>query len=57
MSTNAPDAGVVNIKGTDKALAMSGLYSRFVHVDPEVGCAMAVSEAARNIAPGVFLQQ
>ncbi len=51
MSTNAPtDAGIVNIKGTNKALAMSvDCNSRFVHVDPEIGCAMAVSEAARNI--------
>jgi phosphoribosylformylglycinamidine synthase len=52
MSTNAPsDAGVVNIKGTNKALAMSvDCNSRYVHADPEVGCAIAVSEAARNIS-------
>ena len=51
MGTNDPsDACVVNIKGTDKALAMSvDCNSRFVNADPEVGCAMAVSEAARNI--------
>ena len=51
MSANAPtDAGIVNIKGTNKALAMSvDCNSRFVHADPEIGCAMAVSEAARNI--------
>ncbi|MCH9811095.1 MAG: phosphoribosylformylglycinamidine synthase subunit PurL [Bacteroidetes bacterium] len=51
MGTNDPsDAGVVNIKGTNKALAMSvDCNSRFVNADPEVGCAMAVSEAARNI--------
>jgi phosphoribosylformylglycinamidine synthase len=51
IGTNDPsDAGVVNIKGTDKALAMSvDCNSRFVNADPEVGCAMAVSEAARNI--------
>ena len=51
MGTNDPsDAGVVNIKGTDKALAMSvDCNSRFVNADPEVGCAMAVAEAARNI--------
>ena len=51
MGTNDPSyAGVVNIKGTDKALAMSvDCNSRFVNADPEVGCAMAVSEAARNI--------
>ena len=51
MGTNDPsDAGVVNIKGTNKALAMSvDCNSRFVNADPEVGCAMAVAEAARNI--------
>ena len=51
MGTNDPsDAGVVNIKGTNKSLAMSvDCNSRFVNADPEVGCAMAVSEAARNI--------
>ena len=51
MSTNAPsDAGIVNIKGTNKALAMTvDCNSRYVHADPEAGCAIAVSEAARNI--------
>jgi len=51
MSTNQPtDAGVVNIKGTNKALAMTvDCNSRYVHADPEVGCAIAVAEAARNI--------
>ena len=51
MSTNAPsDAGVVNIKGTNKALAMTvDCNSRYVHADPEIGTAIAVSEAARNI--------
>ena len=51
MSTNAPsDAGIVNIKGTNKALAMTvDCNSRYVHADPETGCAIAVSEAARNI--------
>ena len=51
MGTNDPsDAGVVNIKGTNKALAMSvDCNSRVGKADPEVGCAMAVSEAARNI--------
>ena len=51
MTTNLPsDAGVVNIKGTDKALAMT-VYcnSRYVNADPEVGTMIAVSEAARNI--------
>jgi phosphoribosylformylglycinamidine synthase II len=51
MTTNRPsDAGVVNIKGTNKALAMTvDCNSRYVHADPEVGTAIAVSEAARNI--------
>ena len=51
MSTNAPsDAGIVNIKGTNKALAMTvDCNSRYVNADPETGCAIAVSEAARNI--------
>jgi len=51
MSTNAPsDAAIVNIKGTNKALAMTvDCNSRYVNADPEVGCAIAVSEAARNI--------
>lgn len=51
MTTNQPsDAGVVNIKGTNKALAMTvDCNSRYVHADPEVGTAIAVSEAARNI--------
>ena len=52
MSTNKPtDAAIVNIKGTNKALAMTvDCNSRYVNADPEVGCAIAVSEAARNIA-------
>ncbi len=51
MSTNAPsDAGLVNIKGSNKALAMSvDCNSRYVQADPEEGCAIAVAEAARNI--------
>jgi phosphoribosylformylglycinamidine synthase len=51
MSTNRPtDAGIVNLKGTHKALAMTvDCNSRYVHADPEVGTAIAVSEAARNI--------
>jgi phosphoribosylformylglycinamidine synthase len=51
MSTNAPsDAAIVNIKGSKKALAMTvDCNSRYVNADPEVGCAIAVSEAARNI--------
>ncbi len=51
MTTNRPsDAGVVNVKGTNKALAMTvDCNSRYVHADPEVGTMIAVSEAARNI--------
>ena len=51
MSTNAPsDAAIVNVKGTNKALALTvDCNSRYVHADPEAGCAIAVSEAARNI--------
>lgn len=51
MTTNRPaDAGIVNLKGTDRALAMTvDCNSRYVHADPEKGTAIAVSEAARNI--------
>mgnify|MGYP001118836486 FL=1 len=51
MTTNRPsDAGIVNIKGSDRALAMTvDCNSRYVHADPHVGTAIAVSEAARNI--------
>ncbi|MCW3076501.1 MAG: purL [Bacteroidetes bacterium] len=51
MSTNKPsDAAIVNIKGSKKALAMSvDCNSRYVNADPEIGCAIAVCEAARNI--------
>lgn len=51
MSTNKPtDAGIVNIKGLDKALAFTvDCNARYVHADPEQGCAIAVAEAARNI--------
>lgn len=50
-STNNPsDAAIVNIKGTKKALALTvDCNSRYVNADPEAGCAIAVSEAARNI--------
>jgi len=50
-STNNPsDAAIVNIKETTKALALSvDCNSRYVNADPEIGCAIAVSEAARNI--------
>ena len=51
MSTNAPsDAAIVNIKGTNKAIALKvDCNSRYVNADPEAGCSIAVSEAARNI--------
>ncbi len=52
MSTNGPtDAGIVNLKGTDKALAVTvDCNARYVHADPEQGTAIAVAEAARNIS-------
>lgn len=51
MTTNRPsDAGIVNLKGSNRALAMSvDCNSRYVHADPEIGTMIAVSEAARNI--------
>ncbi len=52
MGTNKPaDAAIVNIKGTNRALAMTtDCISRYVYVDPQIGTEIAVSEAARNIA-------
>jgi len=51
MTTNRPsDAAIVNLKDTNKALAMSvDCNARYVHANPEVGAMIAVSEAARNI--------
>ena len=51
MGTNSPkDAAVVNIKGSNRALAMTvDCNARMVNANPEEGCAMAVAEAARNI--------
>jgi phosphoribosylformylglycinamidine synthase len=51
MTTNIPsDAAVVNIKGTKKAIVLTtDCNSRYVHADPQIGCEIAVSEAARNI--------
>lgn len=51
LSTNRPsDAGVVNIKGTNRAIALtSDCNARYVKADPEVGAAIAVAEAARNV--------
>ncbi len=50
-STNGvSDASVINIKGSNRALAMTvDCNSRYVHADPEVGTMIAVSECARNI--------
>jgi phosphoribosylformylglycinamidine synthase len=49
--TNRPsDAGVVSVRGTKKALALTvDCNARYVEMDPEVGTAIAVAEAARNI--------
>jgi len=51
MTTNSPsDAAIINIKGTNKALALTvDCNARYVQADPETGCAIAVAEAARNI--------
>jgi phosphoribosylformylglycinamidine synthase subunit PurL len=51
MNTNRPgNAGIVNIKGTNKALALTvDCNARYVHNDPEKGTMIAVAEAARNI--------
>lgn len=52
LTTNRPaDAGVIIIKGTQKALAVTtDCNSRYVKSDPEKGAMIAVAEAARNIA-------
>jgi phosphoribosylformylglycinamidine synthase len=52
MTTNFPsDAGVYNLKGTNKALVMTvDCNSRYVKADPMVGAMIAVSEASRNIS-------
>ncbi|MCR9153442.1 MAG: phosphoribosylformylglycinamidine synthase subunit PurL [Bacteroidetes bacterium] len=51
MSTNTKtDAAIVNLKGTNRALAMTvDCNARYVNANPEVGAMIAVSEAARNI--------
>ena len=44
-------AGVVRVKGTCRALALSvDGNSRFVYLDPFAGAQLAVAEAARNVA-------
>ena len=51
ISTNfIADAGIVNLKGTDKALALTtDCNSRYVYANPNIGTQIAVAEAARNI--------
>jgi phosphoribosylformylglycinamidine synthase II len=50
-TTNAPsDAAVVKVRDSDMSIAMSvDCNSRYVYANPEVGAAIAVCEAARNI--------
>jgi phosphoribosylformylglycinamidine synthase len=44
-------AGVVRVKGTNRALALSvDGNGRFVYLDPFAGAQLAVAEAARNVA-------
>ncbi len=44
-------AGVVRVKGTSRALALStDCNARFVYLDPYAGARLAVAEAARNVA-------
>ncbi|HKL40775.1 MAG TPA: phosphoribosylformylglycinamidine synthase subunit PurL, partial [Cryomorphaceae bacterium] len=51
VTTNGPsDAGVANIKGTGRGIAMTvDCNARYVHNDPKTGTSIAVAEAARNI--------
>jgi phosphoribosylformylglycinamidine synthase len=45
------DAGVIRIKGTRKAVAVTtDCNARFVYINPRLGAAMAVAEAARNLS-------
>lgn len=50
-TTNVPsDAGIVAVKGTEKALAVTtDCNARYVKADPEKGAMIAVAESARNI--------
>jgi phosphoribosylformylglycinamidine synthase len=44
-------AGVVRVKGTSRALALSvDCNARFVYLDPFLGAQLAVAEASRNVA-------
>jgi phosphoribosylformylglycinamidine synthase len=48
---NGLSAGVVRVKGTSRALAMSaGGNGRFCLLDPRQGARLALAEAARNVA-------
>ncbi len=45
------DAGILRLKGTRKAIALTtDCNARFVYLDPRAGAAMAVAEAARNVS-------
>ncbi|MDR2834618.1 MAG: phosphoribosylformylglycinamidine synthase subunit PurL [Bacteroidales bacterium] len=52
ISVNFPsDAGIVNIKGTNTAIALTtDCNSRYVAANPKIGAMIAVAESARNIA-------
>ncbi len=44
------DAAVLRIKGTEKGIAVStDCNGRYCHIDPYIGAAIAVAEAARNV--------
>ena len=51
LSINVPsDAGIVGIRGTSTALALTvDCNSRYVYADPCVGAMIAVAESARNV--------
>lgn len=51
MSHNCPsDAAILNIKGANKAIVLTmNCNVRYVQADPEIGTAIAVAKAARNI--------
>jgi len=51
LNTPGQGAGVVRIKGTDRALALSvDGNGRYCYLDPYRGAILAVAEAARNVA-------
>ena len=51
VNLRAMGAGVVRIKGTDRALAMSvDCNGRYGYLDPKRGAMLAVAEASRNVA-------